>query len=62
MRALGKSGSTVSPRADRTKLRKARRTVIVPLYEEIKRGTLRSVLVQPGLSLEELRSLLTRPV
>jgi len=35
-----------------------KRTVIVPLHEELAPGTLKSVLRQAGLTLEELKSLL----
>ena len=34
------------------------RTAIVPLHKELAKGTLRSVLRQAGLSVEELRELL----
>ena len=50
----------VSTRGDHAKLRRTsdRRTVIVPLHKELKRGTLASILRQCGLTTEELRSLL----
>ncbi|MEV2277926.1 type II toxin-antitoxin system HicA family toxin [Nocardiopsis sp. NPDC049922] len=58
-RALEKAGfEYVSTRGDHVKLRQERRVVIVPMHKELKRGTLRSVLTQAGLSLEDLRALL----
>ncbi len=35
-----------------------KKTVIIPLHEELAPGTLKSILRQAGLTLEELRSLL----
>jgi predicted RNA binding protein YcfA (HicA-like mRNA interferase family) len=35
-----------------------RRTVIVPMHRELAPGTLRSILKQAGLSLDQLRDLL----
>lgn len=55
-RALGKSGfEEVSTRGSHVKLRNAvGRTVIVPLHDELARGTLRSILRQADLTVEEL--------
>ncbi|WP_116245389.1 type II toxin-antitoxin system HicA family toxin [Nocardiopsis sp. FIRDI 009] len=57
-RALEKAGfEHVTTRGDHVRLRKEFRIVIVPMHKELKRGTLRSILTQAGLSLEDLRAL-----
>ncbi|MBA3290861.1 MAG: type II toxin-antitoxin system HicA family toxin [Actinobacteria bacterium] len=58
--ALRKAGfSQVGQRGSHAKLRHADgRTVIVPLHQELARGTLRSILRQADLSQEEFRELL----
>jgi predicted RNA binding protein YcfA (HicA-like mRNA interferase family) len=43
----------VSQRGSHVKLRREDRTVIVPLHDELARGTLRSILRQADLSNEE---------
>ncbi len=60
IRALGKAGfAEVSQRGSHVKLRNAdERTVIVPLHRELAPGTLRSILRQAGLSVDELTALL----
>jgi predicted RNA binding protein YcfA (HicA-like mRNA interferase family) len=60
VRALGDAGfATVSQRGSHVKLRNADgRTVIVPLHRELAPGTLRSILRQAGLSVDELTTLL----
>ncbi len=58
--ALGKVGfSQVSQRGSHVKLRNpAGRTAIVPLHRELAPGTLRSILRQAGLSVEEFAKLI----
>lgn len=57
---LGKTGFTqVSQRGSHVKLRNdAGRTAIVPLHRELAPGTLRSVLRQAGLSVDEFVTLI----
>ena len=57
IRALEKLGfDQVSQRGSHMKLRnEAGRTTIVPLHDELTRGTLRSVLRQAGIKLEDFR-------
>ena len=62
-RALEKLGfQRVSQRGSHLKLRlqvpQGSRTVIVPLHEELAPGTLRSILRQAGITVDELRRLL----
>ncbi|HET7146217.1 MAG TPA: type II toxin-antitoxin system HicA family toxin [Gaiellaceae bacterium] len=59
-RALGKRGfARVSQRGSHVKLRnEAGRTAIVPLHRELAPGTLRSVLRQAGLSVDEFVTLI----
>jgi predicted RNA binding protein YcfA (HicA-like mRNA interferase family) len=64
-KALGKAGFEVVGRKGshvRLKKKTADKTyiVIVPLHPEIKRGTLKSILRQAGLTTEELMKLLGR--
>jgi predicted RNA binding protein YcfA (HicA-like mRNA interferase family) len=40
------------------KMRKEHRTVIIPMHNEIRIGTLHSILRQAGLSMKELEDLL----
>ena len=58
--AFGKAGfDRVSQKGSHVKLRNGDgRTVIVPLHRELAPGTLRSILRQAGLSLDEFLSLL----
>lgn len=60
VRALGKAGfNVVSQRGSHVKLRSATgRVAIVPLHRQLAPGTLRSILRQAGLSVEDFRSLL----
>jgi predicted RNA binding protein YcfA (HicA-like mRNA interferase family) len=60
VRALAKVGfSEVSQRGSHVKLRDhAGKTVIVPLHRELARGTLRSILRQAELTVEEFLELL----
>ena len=58
--ALGKVGfGEISQRGSHVKLRNADgRTAIVPLHRELAPGTLRSVLRQAGMSVEDFTALL----
>jgi len=61
VRALEKTGfEIVSTRGSHCKLRHVsqQRIVIVPLHEEVRPGTLASILRQAGISADELRALL----
>jgi predicted RNA binding protein YcfA (HicA-like mRNA interferase family) len=60
VQALHRAGfESVSTRGSHHKLRNADgRTVIVPLHRELARGTLRSILRQAGLSVDEFLALL----
>ena len=60
VKALKASGfDQVSQRGSHTKLRNGEgRTVIVPLHRKLAAGTLRSILRQAGLTIEELATLL----
>jgi predicted RNA binding protein YcfA (HicA-like mRNA interferase family) len=63
VRALERAGfKRVSQRSSHVKLRHptTRRTAIVPLHRELAVGTLRSVLRQADLTVEEFRALLKR--
>ena len=57
VKALGKLGfAEVSQRGSHLKLRnESGRTVIVPLHDELARGTLRSILRQADITIDELR-------
>ena len=57
VKALQKLGfAEVSQRGSHLKLRsESGRTVIVPLHDELARGTLRSILRQAGITIDELR-------
>lgn len=44
---------TISQKGSHRKLRNGSYTVIVPMHSEISKGTLKSILMQAGLSLEE---------
>jgi len=59
-RALRRAGfARTSQRGSHIKLRnESGRTVIVPLHDELARGTLASILKQAGLSAKELADLL----
>lgn len=59
VRTLGKAGfAEISQRGSHVKLRNAGRTVIVRLHRELAPGTLRSILRQAGLSVDEFTALL----
>jgi predicted RNA binding protein YcfA (HicA-like mRNA interferase family) len=59
IKALSKLGfEQISQRGSHVKLRAADRTVIVPLHDELARGTLRSILRQANLTKEEFSALL----
>ena len=60
VRVLERAGFAFrSQRGSHRKLRHADgRTVIVPMHRELAPGTLRSILKQAGLSVEQLRELL----
>jgi predicted RNA binding protein YcfA (HicA-like mRNA interferase family) len=60
VRALERAGFAFrSQRGSHRKLRHADgRTAIVPMHRELAPGTLRSILKQAGLSLDQLRDLL----
>ena len=59
LRALEKAGFTeISQRGSQVKLRRGNRTVIVPLHRELAPGTLRSVLRQADLTIEQFTALL----
>ena len=57
VKALQKLGfAEVSQRGSHLKLRnESGRTVIVPLHDELARGTLRSILRQADITIDELR-------
>jgi predicted RNA binding protein YcfA (HicA-like mRNA interferase family) len=57
--ALKRGGfSPVSQKGSHLKLKKGSRTAIIPLHEEVARGTLKSILEQAGLELDEFLKLL----
>ena len=61
VRALEKAGfEVVSTRGSHCKLRHVSplRIVIVPLHDEVRPGTLASILRQAGMTVDELRALL----
>ena len=59
LRALEKAGyAEISQRGSHVKLRRRNRTVIVPLHRELAPGTLRSVLRQADLTIEQFTELL----
>lgn len=59
LRALEKAGyAEISQRGSHIKLRRGNRTVIVPLHRELAPGTLRSVLRQADLTVEQFTELL----
>jgi predicted RNA binding protein YcfA (HicA-like mRNA interferase family) len=59
LRALAKAGyAEISRRGSHVKLRRDSRTVIVPLHRELAPGTLRSVLRQADLTVEQFIRLL----
>jgi predicted RNA binding protein YcfA (HicA-like mRNA interferase family) len=59
IRALASAGfEQVGQRGSHVKLRNpGGRTVIVPMHDELARGTLRSILRQPSLSAEQFSEL-----
>jgi predicted RNA binding protein YcfA (HicA-like mRNA interferase family) len=59
LRALEKASyAETSQRGSHVKLRRGNRTVIVPLHRELAPGTLRSVLRQADLTIEQFTELL----
>ena len=62
IRALEKIGfKTVRIKGSHAKLRKDYRTVIVPLHDELSKGTLKSIIRQAGITKEQLIELLEDP-
>lgn len=62
IRALEKIGfEVVKIRGSHAKLRKDNRTVIVPLHDELSKGTLKSIIRQAGITKEQLIELLEDP-
>jgi predicted RNA binding protein YcfA (HicA-like mRNA interferase family) len=60
VRALEKDGfEVISTRGSHCKLRRGSATVIVPLHDEVRPGTLASILRASGISPERLRDLLS---
>lgn len=56
---LQKQGfAAVSQKGSHVKMRRNELTVIVPLHDELKQGTLRSILRQANMSVKELKDLL----
>ena len=62
VRALQFAGFVhVSQRGSHVKMRnQSGRTAIIPVHRELRKGTLRSILRQAGLTPDELRDLLSR--
>jgi predicted RNA binding protein YcfA (HicA-like mRNA interferase family) len=59
VRALEKDGfDVIGTRGSHCKLRRGPRTVIVPLHDEVRPGTLASILRAAGISADQLRELL----
>ena len=59
VRALEKDGfGVIGTRGSHCKLRRGPRTVIVPLHNEVRPGTLASILRAAGMSADRLRELL----
>jgi predicted RNA binding protein YcfA (HicA-like mRNA interferase family) len=59
IRVLQKTGFTFkSQKGSHVKYTRNGRAVIIPMHEEIRKGTLKSILSQAGISLEELQNLL----
>jgi predicted RNA binding protein YcfA (HicA-like mRNA interferase family) len=48
----------VGQKGSHLKMRKENRTVIIPMHDELRIGTLRSILRQAGLSMKQLEELL----
>lgn len=46
----------VSQKGSHRKYRKDNKTVIVPMHNEIAKGTLKSILMQAGITLDEFKS------
>ena len=62
IRALKKVGfEVVKIRGSHAKLRKDGRIVIVPLHDELCKGTLKSIIRQAGITKEQLIELLKDP-
>ena len=58
-RALRKVGFEVSgQKGSHLKMRREGRTVIIPMHDELRIGTLHSILRQAGISMKELEALL----
>lgn len=58
-RALRKLGFEASgQKGSHLKMRKGGRTVIIPMHDELRIGTLHSILRQAGISMKELEALL----
>ena len=62
IRALKKIGYTVvRTKGSHVKLKRGNRIVIVPLHDEISKGTLLSIIRQAGITKEQLIELLNDP-
>jgi predicted RNA binding protein YcfA (HicA-like mRNA interferase family) len=54
IKALQKAGFVISSqKGSHVKLKNGSRTVIVPNHKELDRGTLRSIIAQAGMTVEE---------
>jgi predicted RNA binding protein YcfA (HicA-like mRNA interferase family) len=59
VRALEKDGfDVINTKGSHCKLRRGSRTVIVPLHDEVRPGTLASILRAAGMTADRLRELL----
>ena len=59
IKALASLGfAEISQRGSHVKLRRAESTVIVPMHKELAAGTLRSIIRQAGLSVDDFLDLL----
>ncbi|GMO44985.1 MAG: type II toxin-antitoxin system HicA family toxin [Termitinemataceae bacterium] len=57
--ALGKKGFYYkSQKGSHTKYTDGSRTAIIPMHDEVARGTLKSILIQSGIELDDFLSLL----
>jgi predicted RNA binding protein YcfA (HicA-like mRNA interferase family) len=59
IKALGKRGfNFVSQKGSHAKYTDGKRSTIVPMHEDVARGTLRAILLQAGIELDEFLALL----
>jgi predicted RNA binding protein YcfA (HicA-like mRNA interferase family) len=57
--ALGKRGFVfINQRGSHVKYSNGKRTAIVPMHDEVARGTLKSILIQAGIELPDFLTLL----